>query len=263
MQSYHRIIGHFPYSTAVWWRHFLVWQRTVWSSLAMQMVNPVLYLFAFGFGLGAIVGEMGGMDYLTFIVPGMMAYSMMFTASFEASISAYSRLTMQQTWSAILATPVTLFELMLGEAGWAIAKGLLSASGVIIVAYLWGGIGSLPGALVSMVVLAMAGFTFSACGLTATAHARNWEFISYFMTFWVTPNFIFSGVFFSIDRFPSYVQALSWLLPTTHVISVIRPLTAGQPLHLGMALLHLLILAALGGVMFWLAHRKLKARMFD
>ena len=99
------IVERLPYSVAVWWRHFLVWQKTVWSSLAMQMVNPVLYLFAFGFGLGAIVGEMGGMDYLTFIVPGMMAYSMMFTASFEATISAYSRLTMQQTWSAILATP--------------------------------------------------------------------------------------------------------------------------------------------------------------
>ena len=92
---------------------------------------------------------------------------------------------------------------------------------------------------------------------------KHWEFVSYFMTFWVTPNFMFSGVFFSIDRFPSYVQALSWLLPTTHVISVIRPLTSGQPLHLGMALLHIAIVAALGAFMFWLAHRKLKARMFD
>ncbi|MGI9510086.1 MAG: nodulation protein NodJ, partial [Geminicoccaceae bacterium] len=60
-----------------------------------------------------------------------------------------------------------------------------------------------------------------------------------------------------------YVQALSWLLPTTHVISIIRPLTSGQPLHFGMALLHLVLLGALGAVMFWLAHRKLKARMFD
>lgn len=257
------IVERVPYSVAVWWRHFLVWQRTVWSSLTMQMVNPVLYLFAFGFGLGAVIKDMGGLDYLAFIVPGMMAYSMMFTASFEATISAYSRLTMQQTWSAILATPVTLSELMFGEAGWAIAKGLFSACGVVVVGYVWGGIGSLPGALLSFLVLAIAGFTFSACGLAATAHARNWEFISYFMTFWVTPNFMFSGVFFSIDRFPSYVQALSWLLPTTHVISVIRPLTSGQPLHLGMAFLHLAAVASLGGVMFWLAHRKLKARMFD
>ena len=257
------ITERLSYGLAVWWRHFLVWQKTVWSSLALQMVNPVLYLFAFGFGMGAVISEMGGLDYLAFFVPGMMAYSMMFTASFEATISGYSRLTMQQTWSAILATPVTLLELLLGEAAWGIAKGMLSVMGVVIVGYVWGGIESLPGALLSLVVLAIAGFTFTACGLAATAHAKNWEFISYFMTFWVTPNFIFTGVFFSIDRFPSYIEALSWLLPTTHVISIIRPLTSGQPLHLGMALLHLLVLVALGGVMFWLAHRKLKARMFD
>ena len=115
----------------------------------------------------------------------------------------------------------------------------------------------------SLVVLALAGFTFAACGLAATAYAKNWEFVSYFMTFWVTPNFIFTGVFFSIDRFPNYIEALSWLLPTTHVIAVVRPLTAGQPLHPGLALLHLLILTLLGALMFWLAHRKLKARMFD
>ncbi|MGI9416759.1 MAG: ABC transporter permease [Geminicoccaceae bacterium] len=257
------IIERAPYSIAVWWRHFLVWQKTIWSSLAMQMVNPVLYLFAFGFGLGAVIRDMGGLDYLVFIVPGMMAYSMMFTASFEATISAYSRLTMQQTWSAILASPVTLLELMLGENAWAIAKGLFSVLGVIIVASFWGGIVSLPGAFVSLLVLALAGFTFSACGLAATAHAKNWEFISYFMTFWVTPNFIFSGVFFSIDRFPSYVQALAWLLPTTHVIGIIRPLTSGQPLGLAMTLVHLAFLAGLGAVMFFLAYRKLKSRMFD
>ena len=257
------ILERLPYSRAVWRRHFLVWQKTVWSSVTLQMVNPVLYLFAFGFGLGAVISNMGGLDYLVFFVPGMMAYSMMFTASFEATISAYSRLTMQQTWGAILATPVSLFELMLGEVGWAIAKGLFSALGVVIVGYLWGGIESLPGALLGFVVLALAGFTFAACGLAATAHARNWEFISYFMTFWVTPNFIFTGVFFSIDRFPTYIEVLSWLLPTTHVISVIRPLSAGQQLHPGMAILHLLVLTLLGVLMFWLAHRKLKARMFD
>jgi len=254
---------HMPYSLAVWQRHFQVWQKTIWSSLTLQMVNPVLYLFAFGFGLGAVISNMGGLDYLSFVVPGMMAYSMMFTASFEATISAYSRLTMQQTWSAILATPVTLKELLLGEVAWGITKGLLSAFGVVLVGYIWGGIGSLWGALFSFVVLAIAGFTFAACGLAATAHAKNWEFISYFMTFWVTPNFIFSGVFFSIDRFPNYVQALSWLLPTTHLIAIIRPLAAGQSMNLVMSLIHLILLVSLGVLMFWLAHRKLKARMFD
>lgn len=258
-----RILKLAPYSLAVWRRHFLVWKRTIWSSLTLQMVNPILFLFAFGFGLGAVISDMGGLGYLAFVVPGMMAYSTMFTVSFEATISAYSRLTLQQTWSAILATPVTLLALLLGEVGWAVAKGLLSASGVVLVGYVWGGIGSVPGALLSLLVLALAGFTFAACGLAATAYARSWEFVSYFMTFWVTPNFIFAGVFFAIDRFPGYVQSLSWILPTTHVIGIIRPLTAGQPLDVGMVVLHLAYLMALGGLMFCVAYRRLKARLFD
>ena len=258
-----RLLDLVPYSFAVWWRHFLVWRRMIWSSLTMQMVNPVLYLFAFGFGLGAVISNMGGLNYLAFVVPGMMAYSAMFTASFESTISAYSRLTMQQTWGAILATPVTLLELLLGEAGWAIAKGLFSALGVVLVGYFWGGVGSIVGALLSFLVLALACFTYAACGLAATAYAKHWEFVSYFMTFWVTPNFIFSGVFFSIDRFPGYIEALSWILPTTHVISIIRPLTAGQTPDLLMTLVHLLFLIVIGGLMFFLAHRKLKDRLFD
>jgi lipooligosaccharide transport system permease protein len=258
-----RVLELIPYGFAVWWRHFLVWQRTLLSSMTMQMVNPVLYLFAFGFGLGAVISDMGGLTYLAFVVPGMMAYSAMFTSSFEATISAYSRLTMQQTWGAILSTPVTLLELLLGEIGWCITKGLFSAFGVLLVGYFWGGVGSLAGALLSFLVLILACFTYAACGLAATAYAKHWEFVSYFMTFWVTPNFIFSGVFFSIDRFPNYIEALSWLLPTTHVISIIRPLTAGQPLHPGMTVLHLALLLALGVLMFFLAHRKLKERLFD
>lgn len=257
------IIERLPYGIAVWWRHILVWRRMMWSSLTMQLMNPVLYLFAFGFGLGAVIRDMDGLDYLAFVVPGMMAYSMMFTASFEASISAYARLTMQQTWSAILASPVTLFELMIGEIGWAITKGLISTLGVIVVASVWGGVGSLAGAVLSLLVVMLAGFTYAACGLAATAYAKSWEFTSYFMTFWVTPNFIFSGVFFSIDRFPTYVEAISWLLPTTHLIAVIRPLTAGLPLDPLLTALHLALLALLGVAMFYLAHRKLQARLFD
>ncbi len=258
-----RVLELVPYSFAVWWRHLLVWRRTIWSSLTLQMVNPVLFLFAFGFGLGAVIDTMDGLDYLAFIVPGMMAYSAMFTTSFEATISAYSRMVMIRTWHGVLATPVTLRELLLGEVGWSVAKGLMSALGVVIVALVWGGVGSFVGILLSFLVLALACIAYAACGLAATAYAKNWEFVSYFMTFWVTPNFIFSGVFFSIDRFPPMIEWASWILPTTHVIGIIRPLTAGLPLDPLMTVFSLLYLALLGCLMFGIAHRKLQQRLFD
>ena len=260
MQEAHAIAAH---SLAVTRRQYLVWRKVVWSSLTTNVVNPVLFLFAFGFGLGAVVDRMGGLSYLAFVVPGMMAYSAMFAASFETTIGSFSRLDFQKTWDATLATPVSLLELLLGEAIWATCKAMISAICVLVVGALWGGVGSAGGALSSLPLILLGGFTFAACGLAATAYARSWEFFSYFFTFWITPMFIFSGVFFGVDRFPDYVEWVAWLLPMTHLIEVVRPLVAGQDLGLLQALGHTLFVAALGALAFVVAYRRLKTRLFD
>src|SRR4051794_4917700 len=94
------------YSLAVWRRNAIVWRRLMWPSLTTNVLDPLIFLFAFGYGLGAVVEQIGGMDYLTFVVPGMMCYAAMFAPSFEATISTYARFSLQRTWDAILATPV-------------------------------------------------------------------------------------------------------------------------------------------------------------
>jgi lipooligosaccharide transport system permease protein len=251
------------HSLAVCRRQYLVWRKLIWASLTTNVANPLLFLFAFGFGLGAVIGDMGGLRYLAFVVPGMMAYSAMFAASFETTIGSYARFDMLKTWDAVLATPVSLMELLLGEAFWAAAKALFSAVCVLVVGAIWGGIGSFAGALLSLPLIFIASFTFAACGLAATAHARTWEFFSYFFTFWVTPMFVFSGVFFGVDRFPGYVQPIAWVLPMTHVIEVVRPLTAGQALSPLVALGHLGYIVALAAAAFVLAYRRLRHRLFD
>ncbi len=251
------------YTAAVVLRNLLTWRQMMWPSLASNVANPLLFLFAFGFGLGAFVGEMDGVPYLAFIVPGMMAYSAMFAASFETTIGAFARFNLQRTWDATLATPVRLVELLLGELLWATAKAVLAAFSVLVVGALWGGIGDLAGALLALPVLALASLGFAAFGLCGTAHARNWEFFSYFFTFWVTPMFIFSGTFFPIDRFPPAIETLAWVLPMTHLIAVIRPLTTGEALAFGPFLVHLAYPAALAVAAFWLAHHRLRRRLFD
>jgi lipooligosaccharide transport system permease protein len=244
-------------------RQYLVWRKVIWSSLTTNVVNPILFLFAFGFGLGAVVDQMGELSYLAFVVPGMLAYSAMFAASFETTIGSFARFDFQKTWDATLATPVRLLELLLGEAFWATCKAMISAICVLVVGALWGGVASFGGALLSLPLVLLGGFTFAACGLTATAYAKSWEFFSYFFTFWITPMFIFSGVFFGVDRFPDYIEWVAWILPMTHLIEVVRPLVAGQDLGLLPALGHISYVAALGIVAFVVAYRRLKARLFD
>ena len=116
------------HTLAVCRRQYLVWRKIIWPSLSTNVANPVLFLFAFGFGLGAVIDDMGGLDYLAYVVPGMMAYSAMFAASFETTIGSFARFNMQKTWDAVLATPVSLIELLLGEAFWAACKAMISAT---------------------------------------------------------------------------------------------------------------------------------------
>ncbi len=251
------------YSLAVTWRHYLVWRKLIWSSLATNVANPILFLFAFGFGLGRFIDTMDGVDYLAFVVPGMIAYGAMFAAAFETSIGAFTRFYLQKNWDAVLSTPVTLRELLFGEALWASCKSMLSAVCVLIVGAAWGGIPSLGGALLALPVVFLGAFCFSCCGLVATSIAKGYEFFSYYFTFWVTPMFVFCGVFFEIDRFPPAVQAISWALPMTHLVSVIRPLAIGQPLEPLWAAAHLGYLVVLTAAAFMIAYTRTRRRMFD
>ncbi len=251
------------YTAAIWYRHFLVWRELFWSSMATNVFNPVLFLFAFGFGLGAVVGTLDGVSYLAFVVPGMMAQAAMFAPSFEATVSVYSRVNLQRTWHAMLATPVQLSEIIWGEIAWAASKGLLAGLCVLVVAWLWGGVLSPAGALLSLPVIVLACLAFAAYGLFATSLARHWEFFSYFFSFWVTPMFLFCGVFFEISRFPYYLRAIVWLLPMTHLIAVIRPLMLGHTLGPGTAALHILYIAITGWLAAHLAQRRFAQRLFD
>jgi lipooligosaccharide transport system permease protein len=251
------------YSGAVWRRNVTVWRRLMWPSLTTNVLDPLIFLFAFGYGLGAVLEKVGGLDYLSFVVPGMMCYAAMFAASFESTISAYARFSMQRTWDAILATPVTLTELMLGEMSWAATKGVFSATCVIGVGLAWGGVPSLTGTLLAWPVLALGAVCFACCGLVTTAYARTWDMFAYFFTFWVTPMFVFSGTFFEVTQFPWFVQVIAWLLPMTHLIAVVRPLAAGLPLDALAAAGHLLYVAALALAAFALARHRFGKRLFD
>ncbi|MFN4087558.1 MAG: ABC transporter permease [Alphaproteobacteria bacterium] len=251
------------FTLAVGRRQFLVWRRLMWSSLVTNVLEPLIFLFAFAYGLGAVIERVGDLDYLVFVVPGMMCYAVMFASSFETSIHAYARFQMQRTWDAILATPVSLGELLAGEALWAMLKGLLSATCVLLIGALWGGVPDLATALLAYPALALGGICFACCGLAATAHARNWEFFAYFFTFWVTPMFVFSGTFFEVTRFPWFIQIVAWLLPATHLIAVVRPITAGLPLDLLAAAGHAAYLAAMSAIAFALAHYRVGRRMYD
>ena len=249
---------------AIWWRNLKVWLAHFWPSMAGSFANPLLFLFAFGFGLGAVIDQVGNTSYLVYVLPGIVANAAFFQASFEASISAFSRFHLQKTYAAILAAPVSLMEILVAEAVWAATKALISAVAVLLVGV---AVGAIPHPMMILVVVPyvfLCCLSFATFGLFIMAYAKGYEFFSYFFTFWVTPAFLFCGVFFEVERFPEWVQAIAWTIPMTHMIHIIRPLLiAPETIALSTATLYTVYVVAFGTVSLLLAHRQLSKRLFD
>jgi lipooligosaccharide transport system permease protein len=227
---------------AVWRRNARVWRRLAGPALLGNIGEPLLYLVALGYGLGSFVGEVEGMDYITFLASGFVCASVMNTASFEGIYSAYTRMAVQETWTSMLYTPLDVRDILLGEAFWAASKSLLSAVFIIIVATFldavhdWQVIWVLPVALIT-------GVAFAGMALVVTAISRSYDFFLYYFTLLLTPMLLFSGVFFPLEGMPVLVQQAAALLPLTHAIELVRPLMTGQPvngavLHLGVILFY-------------------------
>src|SRR5262249_22287539 len=140
---------------------------------------------------------------------------------------------------------------------------MLTVACVLLVGGIWGGLPSWTGALLAVPILFVAGLGFASQGLLCTAWATGFESFSYFFTFWVTPMFVFSGVFFDLGRFPVAIRLLVWLLPMPHLLALVRPLTTGNGPAFWPGIGHLACLLLFLALPFALARRRIAERMFD
>ncbi|HSS65756.1 MAG TPA: ABC transporter permease [Gammaproteobacteria bacterium] len=242
----------------VWRRNLRVWSKLAVPSLIGNFGEPLLYLLALGYGLGALVGRIGDMPYMYFLASGIFCSSAMMTASFEATYSAYSRMAVQKTWEAIVTTPLDVIDVVLGEVFWAATKSLFSATAILLVAW---ALGAVNGALavLAVPVALLSGFCFAALAMVITALARSYDFFLYYSTLGVTPMLLICGVFFPISQMPAEIQALAWALPLTHSVALARPLITGATPE--NVLLHLALLGAYGTVALGVAVKLLKRRL--
>lgn len=258
MKSLLKAFGALRWYT-VWRRNARVWRKLAGPALLGNIGEPLLYLLALGYGLGALVGRVEGVDYLTFLASGFVCASVMNTASFEGIYSAYTRMAVQETWTAMLHTPLDVDDILIGEALWAASKALLSAIFIIVVAAF---LGAVDGWLVLAVmpVALLSGVAFAAMALVVTALSRSYDFFLYYFTLLLTPMLLFSGVFFPIEGMPVWLQQGAQLLPLTHAIDLVRPLMIGvvpQQIALHLAVLLVYCLAGL-----WLASRLIRRRLY-
>jgi len=112
----------------------MVWKKLAIASMLGNFGDPFLYLLGLGYGLGLYIGDMGGIPYMAFLASGILCSSAMNTATFEALYSAFTRMTHQGTWEGMLATPVSVADIIAGEQLWAATKSLISGTAIFVVA---------------------------------------------------------------------------------------------------------------------------------
>lgn len=210
----------------VWQRNFTVYTKLYKSSIALNFVEPVLYLLALGFGLGAFVKEINGVPYINFIAPGIIASSSMFAAIYECTYGTYVRMTYQKTFDAILATPVNLNDLVAGELMWGATKSMLYGTIIMIVISLFGLVDS-PALILAIPVLFLSGLIFAEVSLIAVATVPGIDTFNYFYTLLMTPMFLFSGIFFPLDNLPPVVAKIAFFTPLYHLVDICRSFSSG------------------------------------
>jgi lipooligosaccharide transport system permease protein len=234
----------------VWRRNLLVWRKLAIASVLGNIADPLLYMLALGYGIGAFIPEIGGMTYIAFIGTGMVCQSAMFTASFEGMYSAFSRMFVQRTWDAIVNAPIALDDVVLAEWIWCASKAVVSTSAILAVIAALGYVHS-PLALAIIPLGFLIGLVFGAFGLVMNALAPGYDFFTYFFTLVLTPMLLLSGVFFPVDQMPVALQAVANLLPLKHGIDIARPLLQGDvPEQLA---LHIVVLLAYAGTAYYVA----------
>jgi lipooligosaccharide transport system permease protein len=211
----------------VWQRHWLVYTKLYKTSFALNFAEPALYLLAMGFGLGAFVQNIHGQPYVKFIAPGIVASSSVFAAVYECTYGTYIRMTFQKTFDAILATPVGLDDLIAGELIWGATKSVIFGTTIIIVITLFGLVDS-PLILLTIPFIFLGGLIFAELAVIFSALVPGIDYFSYFYTLFMTPLFLFSGIFFPLDAMPSIVVRLAFFTPLYHLVNICRSLSAGS-----------------------------------
>lgn len=211
----------------VWQRDFDVFMKTIHVNFLPSVLEPILYLVALGFGLGTLVTTIDGISYAKFIAPSLIAISIMTGAFFECTFASFVRMYYQKTFDAIIATPVSVEEVIAGEIMWGATRATINSTIVLTVVAAFG---LLSSPLFPLVILLsfVGGLMFASIAMCFTAIAPNIDFFNYPSFLLVTPMTLLSNTFFPLSQLPQAAQtAILTFLPLTHVVNIMRGLVIG------------------------------------
>ena len=246
------------------YEHWLAQYKRVWrGTIGTSLVNPILYVTALGVGLGTIVDQTqntpGGVPYLDYVAPGLLAAAAMQTATIESSWPVMAAIKWSRVYHAMIATPLTERDAFVGHQLFVITRVFTSAAAYLVVIAAFGAVSSWWGILtVPAAVLIGTAFSMPMAALAARVEDDR-TFVTIFR-FLIVPMFLFSGTFFPITQLPLGFELAAYVTPIWHGVTLCRMLTLGTA-ELGPALGHTAYLLAWTIVGFELARRSYRRRL--
>jgi lipooligosaccharide transport system permease protein len=255
---------------APWIRATELWMtryRRMWrATLVTGIASPVLFLLGLGLGLGSVVDDstsageaLGGVSYLAFLGPGLLAAAVMQTATVEATWPVQGAVRWDRQYVAQMATPLRVRDILAGHLAFmafrAFVAALLFAVAMVVfgAAASWGLVLAVPAAV-------LVGLAFAAPLSAYSVGVESDGGFASVQRFVINPMFLFSGTFFPVSQLPELVQPLAYATPLYHGVALCRSLALGDvdPLAAGVNLAYLVALVAVGA---WFAHRRYTDRL--
>jgi lipooligosaccharide transport system permease protein len=233
--------------------------RRAWLLLLSGFVEPVLYLFGLGVGLGSLVGDVTTdsgqtVSYAMFVAPALMAASAMNGAVFDSTFNVFFKLRYSRLYDCVLATPLGPRDVAVGEIGWALIRGSLYAGAFFLVMTL-AGLVRTPWALLALPSALLIGWAFASIGMAVTTWMRSWQDLD-LVQLAIVPLFLFSATFYPVSTYPDQLAWLVQLSPLYHGVALVRGVMLAE---IGPYLLvHVAVLVALGLLGVAVTERRLR-----
>lgn len=252
-------MGALTPSWAVLEYQLTAYRRTWRASVLSAFLLPLLMLLSFGVGVGAYIEGVQGVAYLEWLVPGLVAVTVLQVAVSESTWPVFSGFEWMKTYSAQVATPLRVGELLAGQLGYILFRALLSGVAFLLVA---AGLGAVRSgwALLLPAVLVLFGAAIALPTVAFTASVGSDSSLSVLSRVVVVPMSLFAGVFFPVDSLPAVVRVLAYATPLWHGVELCRGAALGVPPAWSVPG-HLCYLAAWAGLGWLVAHRRFRGRL--
>jgi len=232
------------------------WRATTFSSI----VQPTIYLLAFGLGFGSLVSHIGHVSYVPYVATGVVATAVLFSSAFPGMFNTFIRWQFQRTYDALLAAPVDVEELVTAEILWIALRAGVYGMAPLIVGIPFG-LTPEPGMLLVPLIGFVTGFAFAGFGVVVAAVAKTIDNFNYVTSAVLTPMFLVAGTFFPISSLPAGLRTVAKFNPLYHCVALVRDVSLNTMSVSDLG--HAAVLIGFALVMWRLAVWRLERRLID